>query len=104
MLTFSAQTLARRLAYIGSVNDDILEMDEIVLCLLEELGGKYPAALEERYGITGERPSKCSNRYAKRGELCSAAGNSITNAANAPSSTISARAGSAGSASTVRKT
>lgn len=48
---FENQTLARRLAYVGSVNDDILAMDEIALALLEELAEKYPDRLEERYGI-----------------------------------------------------
>ncbi len=47
------QTLARRLAFVGSINDDILAMDEIALCLLEELSAKYPAALSGRYAIEG---------------------------------------------------
>ena len=53
---FADQRLARRLAYIGSINDDILEMDEIALALLEELYEKYPRGLEERYSITGGTP------------------------------------------------
>ncbi len=53
---FENQTLARRLAYVGSVNDDILAMDEIALCLLEELYAKYPERLKERYGIEGGTP------------------------------------------------
>lgn len=47
------QTLARRLAYLGSVNDDILDREEVALALLAELWEKYPAALAERYGIDG---------------------------------------------------
>lgn len=54
--SFSDQRLARRLAYIGCVNDDILEMDEIALSLLEELYARRPEALQERYGITGGTP------------------------------------------------
>lgn len=50
------QMLARRLAYLGSINDDILEIDEIALCLLEELYEKYPSGLKERYGIEGGTP------------------------------------------------
>lgn len=50
------QVHARRLACLGSINDDILEFDEIALFLLEELSIKYPASLEERYGITGGEP------------------------------------------------
>lgn len=49
--SFSDQKLARRLAYIGSVNDDILEFDEIALALLEELSDRYPRSLNERYLI-----------------------------------------------------
>ena len=49
------QTFAKRLAALGSVNDDILAFDEIALFILEELGKDYPERLEERYGIeTGE--------------------------------------------------
>lgn len=47
------QTLALRLAYVGSINDDILDLDDIALELLGELYDKYPKRLEERYGITG---------------------------------------------------
>lgn len=47
---FENQTLARRLAYVGSINDDILETDEIALCLIEELAAKYPERLKDRYG------------------------------------------------------
>ena len=50
------QTLARRLAYTGGINDDILAIDEIALCLLAELAKNYPAALMERYGI--EEPAE----------------------------------------------
>ncbi len=42
---------ARHLAYIGSINDDILDMDDIALELLGELAEKYPRYLTERYGI-----------------------------------------------------
>lgn len=43
---------ARHLAYIGSINDDILDLDDIALELLGELAEKYPSSLTERYGIT----------------------------------------------------
>ena len=48
------QAHARRLAYVGSINDDILEMDEIALALLEEMKNAYPMSLTERYGIDGD--------------------------------------------------
>ena len=50
--SFENQALAKHLAYIGSINDDILDMDDIALELLGELAEKYPACLTERYGIT----------------------------------------------------
>lgn len=51
---FENQKLAVRLAYVGSLNDDILDMDDISLALLAELKEKYPASLKERYGIESE--------------------------------------------------
>lgn len=51
--SFENQQLALRLAYVGSINDDILDLDDIALELLGELYEKYPKRLEERYGITG---------------------------------------------------
>ena len=53
---FADQRLARRLAYLSCINDDILEIDEIALALLEELFAKYPKGLAERYSITGGTP------------------------------------------------
>ncbi|MBQ8319835.1 MAG: ribosome biogenesis GTPase YlqF [Clostridia bacterium] len=50
--SFDDQHLARHLAYIGSINDDILDMDDVALELLGELAARYPAFLTERYGIT----------------------------------------------------
>ncbi len=64
---FENQVFARRLAYVGSINDDILALDEIALCFLEELYAKYPEKLKERYGIEGGTPldmldSVCKSR------------------------------------------
>ena len=50
--SFDNQYHARHLAYIGSINDDILDMDDVALELLGELAEKYPECLTERYGIT----------------------------------------------------
>lgn len=49
--SFDDQQLARHLAYIGSINDDILDMDDVALELLSELAQSYPQLLAERYGI-----------------------------------------------------
>ncbi len=50
--SFDNQDLAKHLAYIGSINDDILDMDDIALELLGELASIYPQCLTERYNIT----------------------------------------------------
>ena len=50
--SFDDQYHAKHLAFIGSINDDILDMDDIALELLGELAEKYPAYLTERYNIT----------------------------------------------------
>lgn len=46
------QYLARHLAYIGSLNDDILDIADIALELIKELSVNYPESLHSRYGIT----------------------------------------------------
>lgn len=49
---FDNQTLAKHLAYIGSINDDILDTEGLALELLGELSALCPEKLTERYGIT----------------------------------------------------
>lgn len=49
--SFVNQKLAAHLAFVGSLNDDILDLDDIALAILEELYIKYPERLKERYGI-----------------------------------------------------
>ncbi len=50
------QTMARRLAYLGCLNDDILALDEIALSLLSDMAEAYPSALAERYGVSEGTP------------------------------------------------
>lgn len=50
--SFDDQTYAKHLAYIGSINDDILDFEELTLELLGELAKNRPSALEAKYGIT----------------------------------------------------
>ena len=53
---FEDQTVGMRLAFIGSMNDEILHMDEMALELIGFLREHYKGILQERYGIeeTGE--------------------------------------------------
>ncbi|MDD4291402.1 MAG: ribosome biogenesis GTPase YlqF [Clostridia bacterium] len=53
---FDNQATALRLAFIGSVKDDIIEdLTEVAAELLKELASEYPALLAERYGIDIEQ-------------------------------------------------
>ncbi len=49
--SFENQTLAQHLAYIGSINDDILDFYGLSLELLRELAAGYPSLLKERYAL-----------------------------------------------------
>lgn len=53
---FENQKLAVRLAFVGSLNDDILDIDDVALALLAELAQKYPQNIMERYGIEVGEP------------------------------------------------
>lgn len=66
---FENQYLAAHLAFVGSINDDILDLDDISLLLLKELGERYPARLEERYGITGGQPVEMLDKVCERRKL-----------------------------------
>lgn len=63
---FENQYLARHLAFVGSINDDILDIDDIALALLEECYAKYPARLYERYGVEGGTPMDMLETVCKR--------------------------------------
>jgi ribosome biogenesis GTPase A len=63
---FENQRLAVHLAYVGSLNDDILDFDDIALAMLAELQQKYPERLKERYGIEGGTPLEMLERVCVR--------------------------------------
>lgn len=63
---FENQTLALRLAFVGSVNDDILDLDDIALALLQALAEKYPSRLAERYGISVGEPLDMLEQVCKK--------------------------------------
>lgn len=49
---FEEQTVGMRLAFIGSMNDEIIIVREMALELLQTLLKSYPDNLRERYGLT----------------------------------------------------
>jgi ribosome biogenesis GTPase A len=51
---FEDQQVGERLACIGSIKDDILNLEELALKLIEYLTSHYPGVLEKRYGIPEE--------------------------------------------------
>ncbi|MBP5197665.1 MAG: ribosome biogenesis GTPase YlqF [Lachnospiraceae bacterium] len=55
---FEDQEVGRRLAFIGSINDEIIFTDELACDLLEYLIRLYPDTINERYGIevSGQKP------------------------------------------------
>ena len=48
---FEDQSIGRKLAFIGSMNDEILLVDELALELIKFLQLHYPGVLEKRYGL-----------------------------------------------------
>ncbi len=49
--SFENQTLAEYLAFIGSINDDILDFQELSFMLIKYLKQNYPNAIKNTYGI-----------------------------------------------------
>ena len=52
---FEDQDVGMRLAMIGSSRDEILNTDELALCLIRFLKNSYPGRLSERYGCEEEQ-------------------------------------------------
>ena len=49
---FEDQEVEKRLAYIGSIKDEILNLEELSLELLDYIRNNYPGILNQRYGIS----------------------------------------------------
>ncbi|MGI6162011.1 MAG: ribosome biogenesis GTPase YlqF [Christensenellales bacterium] len=50
------QSHAAHLAYVGSINDDIMDVEELAAMLLSELISIVPDAVMERYGVDKDTP------------------------------------------------
>lgn len=74
---FEDPAVGIRLALIGSINDEILNIDELSLELISFLVRQYPGALNERYGVDEDlepaeillQAARCRNCISKGGEL-----------------------------------
>lgn len=51
---FENQTAARHLALIGCIHDEILDIPTLAMEFLGELAARFPAAVGEKYGVTGD--------------------------------------------------
>lgn len=51
---FEDQNVGMRLAFIGSINDEIIIMQEMTLDLIRCVGERYPQVFENRYGVSYE--------------------------------------------------
>lgn len=80
---FEDQEVGKKLAYIGSINDDILNKEELALELLAFLLARYPQSLKERYDIEGLEPFAALGQIGKvRGCLMKGGGYDLGKAAN----------------------
>ena len=48
---FEDEVVARRLCFIGSIKDDVVDIEEVALALIAELQNMYPDLLAARYGV-----------------------------------------------------
>lgn len=62
---FENQKVGERLAMIGSINDEILHMDELALAVIEYITKKYQGLIEARYNI-----EKTEDRYETLRAIC----------------------------------
>ena len=51
---FEDQIIGKRLAYIGSINDEILQTEELCMELLSDLRSTYPGVIKDRFAIESE--------------------------------------------------
>jgi len=69
---FEDEVVARRLCFVGSVKDDVVDIEEVAFALICELAEQYPNLLIARYGIAvdGKQPAEVFAEIAeKRGFL-----------------------------------
>ncbi len=66
---FEDQEVGIRLAFVGSIKDDILNMEELALKLIDYLKERYTGLLEKRYGV-----SEAGNAVEILGDIAKARG------------------------------
>jgi len=74
---FEDQLVGMRLAFIGSINDEIIIMEEMALDLIKVLKEIYPAALMERYGLEDTEDPLCILKGIAESRKCYARGEEL---------------------------
>ena len=68
--TFEDENIGIRLALIGSVNDDVLDITELSYKLIDILKNKYPGILNSKYDINEDAPAlDILNEYTEKRNL-----------------------------------
>lgn len=62
---FEDPEIGLKLAFIGSINDDIIDKEELAIELIRFLSVNYPENLQERYQITTNEPYEILQEIAK---------------------------------------
>ena len=74
---FEDQSVGLKLAFIGSIKDDIMNLEELAAELIHTLTDNYPGILQEKYGITEHgNPYLCLEEIAKN-RHCLVRGNEL---------------------------
>jgi len=74
---FEDQIVGMRLAFIGSINDEIIIMEEMALDLIKVLQELYPTALKERYGLEGTEDALATLKGIAENRKCYAKGEEL---------------------------
>jgi ribosome biogenesis GTPase A len=63
----SDNEVAKKLAYIGSIKDEVVDSYELAIEFIKDIVALYPDALKNRYGISDtDSPRQCLEEIAKR--------------------------------------
>ncbi|MDO4265733.1 MAG: ribosome biogenesis GTPase YlqF [Eubacteriales bacterium] len=66
---FDDETVGTHLAVIGAINDEIINREELAMCLISILLSDYPGLLAERYAITQDALSEKRSEAEESGVL-----------------------------------
>ena len=74
---FEDQKIGLNLALIGSIKDDILNIEELAMELLKFLASEYPDSLSERYGFTAGEDNVYNLEQIAKARNCLLKGNEL---------------------------